>query len=359
MFAYIYSIKTHEFFVMKYPLSWSLAVLVLLTACLGTVNQADDVVEARFLILNKGIEGLGPAELTTFDSDTRQVKQNVYALANNGAQLGQGLHSGLYYRNDVYLVLKQNHRIEIVDARTFVSRRSVQLPPSARPQYITISEDERTGYVSNLGSQYIYSFDILTGELTDSLYAGARSSDIIYVNGNIYVARALNEDGELSSGVVVIEAFTGQILHEIPTLPGPARFVPMLRSLWVGSSGAPGQSNGGIAEIDVVANTILRELPMGGYLSAFTGSPSSGLLYMIVDGVLKAGPLLAPEMAFDISSNNYTNMTVYNLGDDVIFASDNKNGIAPGIINMYLTNGLKLDSIPTNYAPGNVLIVPR
>jgi hypothetical protein len=347
---------------MKYLFLRSLAALILtllLSACLGTINQADDVVEARFLILNKGVAGLGPAELTTFDSDTRQVKQNVYAAANNGKALGQGLHSALYYRNDVFLVLEDSHRIEIVDARTFVSKRSVVFPSTARPRYMTISDDERTGYVSNLGSEYIYQFDLMTGELRDSIFAGARSSDVIFVDGMIYVARAVNDEGSMSSGVVVIDAFSQEIRDELQTLPGPIRFVPMLRSLWVGSSGEPGEDNGGISEIDVVARTILRELPMGGYLTAFSGSPSSGLLYMIIDGTLKAGPLLAPEMAFDISSTRYANMTVYNLGEDVIFAANHRDNMTEGIINMYLINGNKFDSITTGYGPGSVLIVPR
>jgi hypothetical protein len=341
--------------------SWFSALLLVavISGCLGNVNQADDVAEARFLILNEGTEGVGPAELTTYETDTRQVKQSVYASANNGTTLGKGLFSAVYYRNDVYLVLKDSHRIEIVDARTFVSKRSVQLPASARPQYMTISDDERTGYVSNLGSEYIYSFDLMTAELRDSVFTGARSSDVIYVNGLIYVARALDEHGSPASGVAVVDAFTGEIKHEIPTFPGPFRFVPMLRSLWIGSEGDSDQGSAGISEIDIVANTILRETAFEGQLSAFTGSPSSGLLYMIIDGVLKAGPILAPEMTFDISDYVYSNVSVYNLGDDVIFASDHKNSRSPGIINMYIVNGTKFDSIATGFRPGNVLIVPR
>lgn len=142
---------------------------LILTACESDDDNEPDFPEATtdyILIGNEGAFQGESASLTQVDLDNNTLNQNAFSAANNEAQLGDVLQSMVHRNEEIYLVVNNSGKIEVIDDETLVSKRVISGFTS--PRYMCFSSDNKA-YVSNLFSNTIDIINPQNGTFSGSI----------------------------------------------------------------------------------------------------------------------------------------------------------------------------------------------
>lgn len=330
----------------------TLALSVLFFACTDNSGNNNDPDNNVLLILNEGAFGQGNASISTWNPDTRELRHNVFASRNSPRVLGDVLQSGLVHDNEIFLVVNNSRKIEILDAETFASKRTITFSGQVSPRYLTVSEAGK-GYVTSLFTNYVYEVDIREATVTDSILVGSGTEGIWYYNQHVFVSRNLNSDFSTASGIAVINTVSKEVVDVLETGPGPQGMVMNSGTLWVNVAGTWGGDNGGLVQINPETRTILREINLSANTSGIASLDSSPNIYFISDGIKRLNVNDINNIT-TISDNNYYAISVLH-DDEIVYASDAKNFAQAGVIYLYKEPQVRADSIQSGIVPRNVL----
>lgn len=118
------------------------------------------------LVGNEGAFGGESASLTVVNRVNGTLTQNAFSAANNGAVIGDLLQSMERRNDEIYLVVNNSEKIEVVDVKDLTSKRVISGFES--PRYIHFTSDSKA-YVSNLMSNHIDVINPLTGVFSDPI----------------------------------------------------------------------------------------------------------------------------------------------------------------------------------------------
>jgi hypothetical protein len=332
-----------------------LALLYICTsimACSNSTSTDDNDTIGSVMILNQGGFNRGEASITKFDPETGIVTQNVFAT-RNGRPLGDVLQSATRQGDKLYLIVNNSRKIEVVNASTLASIRTINLPATISPRYLAIISKD-VGFITSLFSEYVYEINLSSGIVTDSVGVGGWTEDIKNVNGRLYVAKNPFASTGVTSEVVVINAQTKQVEKRLEMLPGPQRFAIIGTSIWVNCSGSFGDNNGGLVEISSTSATVLRTVPFNASTSGITVSGTENALYVLSNGIVKV-PLNEIENRTVISRKSYYSLNIDERNEFIIYASDPKNFTQRGMVYMYNKSGIITDSITAGIVPYDVV----
>lgn len=189
--------------------------LIFLAAC----NSDDDSNENPtggessnlVLIGNEGGFGAINASITSIDEVSGEVNQNLYAAANSNATLGDVFQSISETNGELYFVVNNSEKVEVVDAQDFSSTRVIPIAEGS-PRYMHHISDERA-YVTDLYGGGIHEVNPTAGTYTGFVDMSINTEHIIPTGGELAVSEAFGSRIEFidpatnaSTGILTLSA---------------------------------------------------------------------------------------------------------------------------------------------------------
>lgn len=162
----------------------------------------------RILVGNEGGFMAENAELTLINRDSATAFQNIYAYYNEDEGLGDILQSMYAYNNEIYLVLNNSGKIEVIGQDDFKSKRTITGMNS--PRYMLFFNGNKA-YVSDLADNGIHVVNPTTGTYTSMINTGTWIEHMVEHNGEVWCTAPgtdklyfLNINDETFSGNVTL-----------------------------------------------------------------------------------------------------------------------------------------------------------
>ena len=209
------------------------------------------------LIVNEGAFNFGNAGISYYRFSDGAVSEDLFKPANN-RKLGDVCQSLCRFNNQLFLVVNNSEKVEVVDPGTFVSK--AQIKGLLSPRYFLgvginkayVSDfksnqiavvdlnsftktkaiqcpgwtEEMTlafgkAYVTNLRSSYLYVIQTATDQITDSILVGYGNSSIVQDKfGKLWVSTGGNADTGEKPALVVVNPNTDQVEKRLEFLSG-------------------------------------------------------------------------------------------------------------------------------------------
>jgi hypothetical protein len=321
-------------------------------ACSDNSGNTADSSTGELVILNEGAFGQGNASISVWNPETRDVRHNVFAVRNAPRVLGDVLQSAVVHHDEIYLVVNNSRKIEIIDAESFASKRTITFSGQASPRYLAISSSN-VGYVSSLFTDYVYVVDLAQAVVTDSIFVGAGTEGIHYSNGHVFVAKNLNADFSTASGIAVISTASNELVVVLETGPGPQIIVENSGSLWVNTAGTWGGNNGGLVQISSSSRSVVQQIDLDQNTSGLASSSTTSYIYLLSDGIQRINTSNTQDIV-RISESRYYAVSVAGK-DDIVYGFDARNFAQSGMMYMYVNPLIRVDSLRTGIVPRGVL----
>lgn len=135
------------------------------------------------LVGNEGSYTADNASLTAINREVKVATQNVYASANDDSELGDVLQTMYDYNDEIYVVVNNSEKIEVLDKATLTSKRTISGMDS--PRYILFESADKA-YVSDLYDNGIHVVNPSTGTYTSLINTGFWVEHMIAYNNEIW-----------------------------------------------------------------------------------------------------------------------------------------------------------------------------
>lgn len=240
-----------------------LLLIYTLSSCVKPKGEEQDPSELIFenglLVLNEGLFQQNNSSLTWVNLATKETTENIFLLKNNQL-LGDTGNDIKRYGNKIYIVVNASSTVEVVDAKTMLSLKQINLEyndVAQQPRQIdfyngkayvtsfdgyvnvidtislTITERLETAenpeglaihdnllYVANSGGlnfpdydSTVFVYDLTTNEFIKSYHIGANPGSIVTANnGEVYVVKRGNYDDNPSE-LVHIDPTTDEVTN--------------------------------------------------------------------------------------------------------------------------------------------------
>lgn len=197
-----------------------LLALFFISACNSdddaTDNPSGDSDNSQLLLVgNEGGFGQVNASLTSINESTGEATQNVFASANGNATLGDVFQSISEVNGELYFVINNSEKIEVVDAQDFSSNRVIPIAEGS-PRYMHhITADK--AYVTDLFGGGIHEVNPAAGTYTGFLNTTINTEHIVPVGTEVAVSEAFGsriefinpETDELTSLITLSAGLNG------------------------------------------------------------------------------------------------------------------------------------------------------
>ena len=169
-------------------------ILGLLTFCFfsscvkdkpNPVNGTPPSLQHRgMLVVNEGSFGNNNGELSFLDFQTNLFYNNLFYQFNQHS-LGDVVQSICKKDSELFVLVNNSNKIEVLDAKTFKSKATINTILS--PRYMTMV-DTNKAYVSCMYHPYIYVINTTTHQLVKTITVDvANTEKMLYNNGYCYV----------------------------------------------------------------------------------------------------------------------------------------------------------------------------
>lgn len=301
----------------------------------------------KVVISCEGNFGWGNASISVYNTKTNQVFNNVFNTQNN-QPIGDVLQSSSLFNGDLFLVVNNSNKIEVIDTSNFSIKGTITGLVSPR-YFLGITPSK--AYVSDLHSNKITIVNPSNFQKTGYIDVSAWTEQMILYNQYVYVAQ------KGTNQVLVIDSQNDMAIDSITVGREPNSLVlDAFNNIWVLCSGGVNETTPSLCLINTINNTVIKEL----VFNSINQSPSNlqidtskTNLYYINNGIYKQS----------ISLNNIdynskilqTNGIFYGLGinpfNSEIYISDAIDYIQQGKVYRY-SNSLELiDSFSTGIIP--------
>ncbi len=199
-------------------------LLILIMVSIGGAQETYILCEGNF----------GSSNASLWHYDGSETDGPVYwNLGDN--PLGDVGQSLTYYENNLFVVVNNSHKIDVLNSKTQDLVTTIELP-SASPRYLKINNNR--GYLSCWNLAAILVLDMQDYEILDTLEVGALPEDIVINNDILYTS--INMDMSWNSETAV---YAYDLTAEIPALvdsfevvAGPGKMILKDQELFVAST---------------------------------------------------------------------------------------------------------------------------
>jgi|SRR5690554_1600893 len=335
------------------------ALALMLFSCNSDDDQPTGVTvpetEGVILVGNEGSFMADNASLTLVDRGAETATQNVYASANDDAELGDVLQSMYAYQNEIYVVVNNSGKIEVLDKSNLTSKRTISGMSSPR---FMLFESADKAYVTDLYDNGIHIVNPSTGTYSSLINTGFWIEHMISHNNEIWCS-APNKDK-----VFFLDAGT-QLFTDSLTLSQGVSDMGMdaNNDFWIMSQGTwsepyvepaihhvDGDTKALIASYDFPAGT-----GFGGNL-AMSGDKQS-VIYLLEGKIYKMDITATslPGNPFIEKSGSWFYTLSVNGKTGEIAATDALDFSQAGKVYFYTSGGEEIDNYATGIAPRSVL----
>lgn len=165
-----------------------------------------------YIVTNEGNFGSSNSEIS-YINHNNVVTNNIYALANGGATIGDVLQSLHFDGNSAFLVVNNSNKIIVTDRSTFVKKAEIT-SEIRQPRYGTVANGKL--YTTNSGSggsgKYISVHNASTFAFIKKISLASSAEEIKTVNGKVYVMKSYFGGG---NSIDVLDPNTDEIIKNI------------------------------------------------------------------------------------------------------------------------------------------------
>lgn len=318
----------------------------------------------RLLIANEGSFGNGNASLSVFRLDDGTVYNDVFAQQNGGQSLGDVFQSMLLDGDLLYLAINNSNKILVVNKIDFKLQGTI---PVTQPRYmLKVSEDKM--YVSCLNAPKISIINPKTLQETGQINIDRPSAEgLTLLNGKVY---ACNWD-TASHHIYEIDPLADTIIRRLPVAgAAPQQTIADKNGkLWVLAGNVYKQKTASLTQIDPASGAILKSFtfPAGADVMKPCWNPARDTLYYLgvnynggtaFNGVYRM-PINATTLPASLfipaqALQYFWALTVDPL-TNLVYVGDPKGFIQQGSISIYQPDGALVQSFTTGLGPGFLL----
>jgi YVTN family beta-propeller protein len=340
----------------------NLLITLLITLLTFTIScQNDDEVtplgkySEGVLISNEGNFSDGDGSAAFYNISTSEVNFKIFEN-ENGRPFGGLLQSIGIHGDYAYLINNLGSSIEIVDANTFESIKSI-LKGLSNPRYF--ASEGINGFISNWGpyaedfsspESFLAVLDTKENILGEQIEVPSRPEGLIASNGKLFVSSLASRE------ITVIDISTNNITGSIEVGFGPSHFVQDKNGfLWVICS------DGSLMKIDPATNTVLEEANIPNPSGKLAINGSGETLYILTstyapdfsfteNGVLKLN-IASPQLQTEI----FSAQNLYGIGvdpkSDIIYLANSNAFLGNGTVIRIDSEGREIDNFASGRGP--------
>jgi YVTN family beta-propeller protein len=310
-------------------------------------------------ILNEGNFQRGNASLSFYIPDSNIVYNDLFQSVN-GRPLGDVGNSVTMHNGLAYLVINNSHKVEVIDAGTHKSVRTITSAPGSSPRQIAFAANG-LGFISNLFANSVSMYDPTKGEIIGDIAVGANPDGIAAAGNNVIVANSGFGSGNT---VTIIDATTRKVVKTVPVGDYPASVYALSEYaaavLCTGDFGDFNDPNddtpGSLYIIDLQTNRVADSLVLGGHPQRLARD-ADGHLYTIHEDGLTRIHLASKNVTKKFIPGFFYNLCV-DTADRRIYLANPLDYNQAGKLEIYSLDGSKLKSVDVGIIP-NAMVMTK
>lgn len=303
------------------------------------------------LVVNEGNFQFGNASLSVLDFSSGKVANEVYKSANSRS-LGDVFQSLTHTKNNLYAIVNNSKKVEVLDPETFVSKGDIT--GFQGPRYLTAVSPAK-GFVSDIYSNKLWVVDLNQLIISDSIALPGWTEQMEYLYGDLFVCNLEKQN------LYVVDAKTHSLVDSISISLGANSMVQdKFGHIWVlCDESLSGGSGAALYEIDPIGRRVLKLLnfPSGANPSDLTSNGSQDTLYYLNNGVY-AFPIKATRLSQDPMVEE-GNKTFYGLAihpeSSHLFVTDAVDYVQRGYVEEYDQSGVLLQQYQVGIIPSELI----
>ncbi len=228
------------------------------------------------LIACEGNFGTGNGSLSLYSSSSNEGLNNYFDQQNN-YPLGDVVQSIASIDENLYIVVNNSGKIEIIDSANFISQGVITGFTSPR-EIVKIGNDN--AYVTDLYSSSIQVVDLNTKNITSNIVVSGWTEAVLVQNNYAYVSCPG------ASLIYKIDVSTHELVDSISTAASPLDLVlDKNNKMWVICSGNWGANDGTLERIDLSTFVTEQVIQLNSSASELCINNDLDKLYWLANGV--------------------------------------------------------------------------
>jgi len=315
------------------------------------------------LVGNEGGFGAGNASLSLISTTESTVSNNVYSDANEGAIVGDVLNSIGQFGNELFLVVNNSEKIEVVNSSNFEKTKTISITGGS-PRYITIAS-ESVAYVSDLYGGGLHVVNPGTGGYESFIDLSNSVEHMVLNNNELWAGESIDTNFNPGDEIIIVNTQTNAEVENIELSAGVNKLVKDVNGkIWVLCSG-DGFASPSIPAKLYKVDPVSKQVEVNWELPQVTGyapvglaiSPNREELYYVMQGnvyrmnisddQLPTDPFIEPGLT-----------TLYTLHCDKqtgqIALTDVKDYSQNGTVHIYSSNGTEIGTYTADIIPNAV-----
>jgi YVTN family beta-propeller protein len=217
---------------------------------------------SRLIIGCEGNFGSANASLTLYNMETKTVSNNLFNTQNN-LPLGDVLQSSSLFNGDLYVVINNSSKVEVIDTSSFLSKGTITGLPSPR-YFLGVSSTK--GYVTDLYSNAINIVNLNTFQITGSIPTSGWTEQLLLHNNKVYVTQ------KGTNQLLIIDPNLDVVSDSITVGREPnSLVVDAFQNLWVLCSGGVNEAQPELVKVNTASNSVTSILSF----NSIADSPNS------------------------------------------------------------------------------------
>lgn len=304
-------------------------------------------------VLNEGNYSAGNSALGVYNLDSKEYSDNVFQTINN-RQLGDVLQSATEIDGEVFLVVNNSGKIEVVNEETFESTGTISGLTS--PRYV-VQVSPSQALVSDLFSDSLAVIDPATKKITDYINISSSSEEMVKVGSKVFITNTY------STHITVLD-LTDNSTSTITTTFNPSAIgTDKNGKVWVLCGGdATNSVNGALELINPSSESIENTIDLGSasYSNKLVFNTNGDSLYYMTGSVYKMPINATSAPTTPIIDGASFNYAIYGIGYDAanneLWIGDAKDFNQKGEVFIYSSSGNLKSSFGVNVNPNGFYI---
>lgn len=349
----------------------SITIIAFLASCQKDSSEPDRPAAERkgIYVLSEGLFNRNNSSLTYYDFGTKELAPDLFNKAN-ARSLGDTGNDIKVYGSKMYVVVNVSSTLEILNARTAVSLKKIDLKDGAKgrqPRYIVFNKNK--AYISSYDGT-VAVLDTASMAVEKYITVGRNPEQMAIANGKLYVANSGGLDyPNYDKTVSVIDLNTLAETKKITVVENPRGvFADKYGDIYVLSTGNYGTVKAAMTIINSSTDAIKASaefkagaVAVNGDLAYITASGGVVKTFNLKNDLLVNGVFTLEKDNFITDQTKIT--TAYGIAVDEIsgevFVTDAKNYSTNGEVFCFDKDGKKKYSLTTGINPNNVVFINK
>jgi len=308
-----------------------------------------------FFILNEGNFGWGNGSLTYYSYDSLKTYNNFFQSVNN-RPLGDLPYSMLIHNDDMYIVINNSEKIEVIDRRSLESKATITGIIS--PRNIAVTGPNRA-YVTSMYSDTVTILDLKTNKISGIINLRNSSESIVVVGNKSFIANWIG-----GNEVFIIDNEIDQVIDSVEVGIEPESMVVDNRGIvWVLCNGGYTRENyAELVTINPQTHEVMNRLQFPSKINSplCLQADNNGDTLFYIDGGIHCMNILSEELPSEPFINNNDHQ-FYRIGinpaNGDIVATDAVDYQQNGSFMIYSRRGIYTLSDQAGIIPGNSIFL--